>query len=656
MNPVPARSVNKLLVANRGEIARRIFRTCRELGIATVAVFSPADADLPFVGEADEAVLLAAPDQAAPSSAPAETYLRGELILAAAFASGADAVHPGYGFLSENAAFARAVLDAGLTWLGPPPAAIEAMGSKIRSKKLMRAAAVPCLPDTVDPAAAAVTVGFPLLVKASAGGGGRGMRIVRTPEELSEAVSSAKREALAAFGDDTVFLERYIERPRHVEVQVVADTHGNVVALFERDCSIQRRHQKVIEEAPSPAVSARLRAALSEAAVAAARAVAYEGVGTVEFVLDPGGEFFFLEMNTRLQVEHPVTELVTGLDLVALQITVGRGDRLPAEALDPTLNGHAIEARLYAEDAAFLPQTGTLSRFEIPCGVGVRVDSGVETGSTVGVHYDAMLAKVIAHGATRAEATARLAAALDRAVLHGVTTNRDLLVRVLRSDAWAANEVDTAFFDRHDPLLLGAPPVPKVHQLHCAAAALASAASRSTRLPSGWRNLPSQPQSTSYDGLVVTYAHRRDGLQLAVGGTPLDVRLWAATATSVDLSVDGVRRNFAVALGETTYVDSSLGHSTLIEDVRFPLPGSTLAAGSLTAPMPGTVLRVTVAPGDEITAGDVLVVLEAMKMEHAVKAPTDGTVTEVLIEPGHQVDAGSVLVVLTSRDLPSADD
>jgi propionyl-CoA carboxylase alpha chain len=624
-------TVNKLLVANRGEIARRVFRTARELGIATVAVFSDADANAPFVAEADESVLL-------PGNAPSDTYLRGDLVIAAAVATGADAIHPGYGFLSENAAFAQAVIDAGLTWLGPPPAAIATMGSKLRSKELMSAAGVPCLPSWTSPAEAR---GYPLLVKASAGGGGRGMRIVRAPEHLEEAFESAQREALSAFGDGTVFVERYLERPRHIEVQVVADNHGSTVALFERDCSIQRRHQKVIEEAPSPAVSAALRQSLSEAAVTAARTVDYRGVGTVEFVLSESGDFFFLEMNTRLQVEHPVTELVTGLDLVALQIAVARGAKLPPEALNPTLTGHAIEARLYAEDADFLPQTGTLSRFEIPSPAGVRVDSGVETGSVVGVHYDAMLAKVIAHGATREEASARLAGALDRARLHGIITNRPLLVSVLRSPAWADNDVDTSFLDRHEVLDSAA------HEIHCLAAALASCASRADAFPSGWRSLPSQPQTTSYDGVVVSYAHARTGLVATVDGAAVDVRLWSATRYEVDLSVGGVRRTYEVSLGETTYVDSSLGHSALVEDPRFPVPGSALAAGSLTAPMPGTVLRVTVGAGDQVQAGDALVVLEAMKMEHSVKAIADGTVTEVLVTEGAQVDAGSVLVIVT---------
>ena len=620
-----------LLVANRGEIARRIFRTCRELGIGTVAVFSDADADLPFVREADTAVHL-------PGVTPADTYLRIDLILAAAKATGADAIHPGYGFLSENADFAQAVLDAGLTWVGPPPSAIATMGSKLRSKELMREAGVPCLPSW---RAAAEVSSYPVLVKASAGGGGRGMRVVRSAGELDEAIAGATREALSAFGDGTVFLERYVESPRHVEVQVMADRHGHTVALFERDCSVQRRHQKVIEEAPSPAVSEALRAELSAAAVAAAEAVGYEGAGTVEFVLEPSGDFFFLEMNTRLQVEHPVTELVTGLDLVALQLAVAAGEPLPPDALSPTLTGHAIEARLYAEDADYLPQTGELTRLVWPA--GVRVDSGVETGSSVGVHYDAMVAKVIAHGATRAEATTRLARALDRAVVHGLVTNRDLLVGVLRSPGWAANEVDTHFLDR-----FSLPPVDSgTHAIHCLAAALASAATRSGGFPSGWRNVRSAPQWTSFGGVRVDYSFTRDGLEAAVDGVPLDVRLWTLEPDRVDLSVDGLRHRIGVHLDETTYVDSPLGHSTLVEDPRFPVPGTTLAAGSLTAAMPGTVARVAVAVGDAVEPGDVLVVLEAMKMEHAVKALVAGLVSEVPVVTGQQVDAGALLVVVS---------
>jgi acetyl/propionyl-CoA carboxylase alpha subunit len=618
-----------LLVANRGEIARRVFRTCRSLGIRKVAVFSDADADMPFVREADAAVHL-------PGSAPSQTYLRSDLVVAAALTAGADAVHPGYGFLSENAAFAREVIEAGLTWVGPPPDAIETMGSKLRAKELMAAAGVPCLPTWTSPAEVDA---FPVLVKASAGGGGRGMRIVDDASGVEAAFEAASREAVSAFGDGTVFLERYVERPRHVEVQVMADRHGNVVALFERDCSVQRRHQKVIEEAPSPAVDDSLRAALSEAAVAAARAVGYEGAGTVEFGLSPQGEFFFLEMNTRLQVEHPVTELVTGLDLVALQLAVADGAPLPADALAPTLSGHAVEARVYAEDPAYLPQTGTLTAFDVPD--DVRVDAGVEAGSVVGTHYDAMLAKVVAHGATREEATARLASALERARIHGVVTNRDLLVGVLRSPEWAANDVDTGLLDRLEL------PDAAVPAEHLVAAALCAAASRTGVFPSGWRSVFSQPQTTSYDGRRVDYARHRDGWQVSVDGEQLDVVVWGCSPSYADLSVGGIRRRYDVALGERTYVDSSLGHSALVEDPRFPLPGSSLAAGSLVAPMPGTVVRVAVQVGDEVKAGDALVVLEAMKMEHGIKAAADGTVASVSVEPGQQVDAGTLLAVVS---------
>jgi len=653
--------VRTLLVANRGEIARRIFRTCRDMGIGTVAVFSDADADAPYVGEADAAVRL-------PGSAPAETYLRGDLVIAAALRSGADAIHPGYGFLSEDAAFAAAVVDAGLTWVGPPAAAIAAMGSKLAAKALMAGAGVPCLPGVdatgLSPAelsAAGAQVGYPVLVKASAGGGGRGMRVVRSEGELADAVDSAAREATAAFGDGTVFLEHYVDRPRHVEVQVLADAHGTCVALYERDCSVQRRHQKVLEEAPSPAVDDALRDRLCEAAVAAAQAVGYTGAGTVEFVVAQDGTPAFLEMNTRLQVEHPVTELVTGLDLVELQLLVAQGLPLPARALTAQLTGHAVEARLYAEDVTrgFLPVTGTLVRFSIPPGEGVRVDSGVESGSVVGVHYDAMLAKVVAHGANREQASARLAAALAGARLHGVTTNRDLLVRVLRSPAWLAGDVDTSFLERHDPAELGRPLDHGTVGLHAVAAALAGAASRRTTaialpgLPSGWRNLPSALHTASYDvdgrTVSVGYAHRRDGTVLEVDGAALPgVRVWAAAADRVDLEVDGVRRRYDVHLsGPTAYVDSALGASVLVEAARYPLPGSGLAEGALVAPMPGTVVRVDVEVGADVEQGQVLVVLEAMKMEHPVRAGVTGTVIEVLVKAGDQVEDGAVLASLT---------
>ena len=457
-----------------------------------------------------------------------------------------------------------------------------------------------------------------------------------------------------------MFLERYVERPRHVEVQVVADTHGSVVALFERDCSVQRRHQKVLEEAPSPAVDDALRAVLCDAAVAAARAVDYTGAGTVEFVVDPQGRPAFLEMNTRLQVEHPVTELVTGLDLVRLQLLVARGLPLPPEVAAARLSGHAVEARLYAEDvpAGYLPRTGVLHRFEVPD--GVRVDTGVESGSVVSPYYDAMLAKVVAWAPTRAEASERLATALAGARLHGVTTNRDLLVRVLRSDAWTSGEVDTSLLEQADPADIGAPLADdRTHRLHAVAAALAGAASRRASatvlapLPSGWRNVASGLQRTSYlvgeQQVDVGYALRRSGPVVEVDGEPLaGVRVWSASAELVDLEVDGVRRRYRVAVVDgTAYVDSPLGSSALVEVERYPEPGSGLAAGALVAPMPGTVVRVGAAAGQAVSAGDVLVVLEAMKMEHSVRAAVDGTVTEVGVAAGDQVDAGALLVVVT---------
>ncbi|HEX3897547.1 MAG TPA: biotin carboxylase N-terminal domain-containing protein [Mycobacteriales bacterium] len=650
--------IHSILVANRGEIARRVFRTAREMGIATVAVYSDADAEMPFVGEADTAVRL-------PGNTPAETYLRGELIVAAAKAAGADAIHPGYGFLSENAEFARQVVAAGLTWIGPPAAAIEAMGSKLGAKRMMRDAGVPTLPwsETVEGAA---DVGFPLLVKASAGGGGRGMRIVRAASELADAVEAASREAAGAFGDATVFCERYLEAPRHIEVQVFADSHGNVISLFERECSIQRRHQKIVEEAPSPAVTPELRERLGEAAVAAARAVGYVGAGTVEFVMAADSSYSFLEMNTRLQVEHPVTELVTGLDLVRLQILVASGEPLPPEALQASINGHAIEVRLYAEDApnGFLPVTGTLRQFEVAD--GVRCDSGVESGSVVSPYYDAMIAKVIAHAPMRSEAAARLAAALAASRLHGVTTNRDLLVRILREEEFLAGSTDTAYLDRHDPAVLGAPLLGSetARREHVAVAALAlqivnrASAPTWARLPSGWRNNPSTTQVVTLadgaDEYVVRYAiGRGQAVSLSVDGVAVEVELHSAEHHVVDATFDGVRRRSFVVVWadrQTIDVDSPLGSSSYTVVPRFADPSESVAAGSLVAPMPGAVVRVLVEPGASVAKGDPLVVLEAMKMEHTVVSPTGGVVGEVRVTAGQQVDAGAILVVVDAGD------
>ena len=499
--------MRKLLIANRGEIASRVIRTARAMDLATVAVFSDPDQGLPFVRDADEAVRL-------PGSAPADTYLNVEALLAAAAATGADSVHPGYGFLSENAGFARACAAAGLTFVGPTPEAIEAMGSKIGAKEIMAAAGVPVLPGAVfddvaepDPAAlvkAADEIGYPVLVKAAFGGGGRGMRIVQHAAEVAGAVASARREAASAFGNGTVFLERFVEAPRHIEVQIFGDQAGTVVHLFERECSVQRRYQKIIEEAPSPAVGPDLREELCRAAVAAGRAIGYVGAGTVEFVLDSSGRFWFLEVNTRLQVEHPVTELITGLDLVQVQLEVATGRPLPPEVTGATFSGHAVEARLYAEDVAagYLPASGDVARFDIPAGPGLRVDAGFASGTRVSTFYDSMLAKVIGFGRTRDQARRVLAGALARARLHGVVTNRDLLVGVLREPEFASGAIDTGYLTRHRPEDLCPPaPVPPEHVL---AVALAEQARRRqdapvlATLPSGWRNNPSAPQRVSY--------------------------------------------------------------------------------------------------------------------------------------------------------------
>jgi propionyl-CoA carboxylase alpha chain len=666
MPPVLTGPITKLLIANRGEIAARIIRTAHALGIAAVAVYSDPDAGAPYVTLADEAVRL-------PGAAPADTYLRGDLIAAAAAATGADAVHPGYGFLSENAAFARACARARLIFVGPPPVTIAAMGSKIEAKALMAAAGVPVLPGfTVtgaeDLAAAAAEVAYPLLVKAAFGGGGRGMRLVRDPAGLAEAVRGASGEAASAFGDGTVFLERFVTDPRHVEVQILGDVAGTVVHLFERECSIQRRYQKIIEECPSPAVGADLRAALTAAAVAAGRAIGYVGAGTVEFVLDRDGSFFFLEVNTRLQVEHPVTEEVTGLDLVEWQLRIAQGEPLPPEVTGAAIEGHAIEARLYAEDVAagFLPVTGVLHRFAIPASPGVRVEAGYGDGSAVSPHYDAMLAKVIARGRTRADAARRLARALEGAEIHGVVTNRDLLAAILREPDFLAGATDTGYLTRHDPAALAASPA-RAMAPHALVAALARQAVNRAEapvlggLPSGWRNVWSAPQRVTYTAAGQTYAvaYRVSGSavqasvnDVAAGET---VVIHGASGDHVDLEVDGTRRVYRVhRVGAVTYVDSSNGSSALTEVPRFGDRDDAGPAGSLLAPMPGVVRRVLAEVGAVVTAGQPLLVLEAMKMEQTVAAPADGVIAELRAKAGEQVSGGQILAVLDAA--PTAED
>ncbi|WP_019887276.1 acetyl/propionyl/methylcrotonyl-CoA carboxylase subunit alpha [Streptomyces purpureus] len=621
--------ISTVLVANRGEIACRVFRTCRELGLATVAVYSDADASALHVREADAAVRL-------PGSAPAETYLRGDLIVKAALAAGADAVHPGYGFLSENAEFAAAVADVGLVWIGPPPAAIEAMASKTRAKELMGLAP---LTDVTE-------ADLPVLVKAAAGGGGRGMRVVRELSALESELTAARAEALSAFGDGEVFVEPYVEGGRHVEVQVLADTHGTVWTLGTRDCSLQRRHQKVIEEAPAPGLPARLVEELYERSAAAAKAVGYVGAGTVEFLV-ADGRAHFLEMNTRLQVEHPVTEEVYGVDLVALQIAVAEGERLPAGA--PAPRGHAVEARLYAEDPAtgWTPQTGVLHALEFhdrrsADAPRVRVDSGYASGDTVPVHYDAMLAKVVVHAPSRAAAVRKLADVLERAAVHGPVTNRDLLVASLRHPEFQdPGRLGTGFYGRN----LDALARPRDGEAYAAvAAALADAAGSTGRFGGGWRNVRSQDQVRVYGAHEVRYRPLRGGGFTVTA--PEGVRAVAAAPDRVRLEVDGVVRDFDVA----RYPEGTVhvGPYRLTVRPRFTDPREQTAPGSLLAPMPGTVVRVAdgLAVGDQVVAGQPLLWLEAMKMEHRITAPASGTLTALHAVPGRQVEVGALLAVV----------
>ncbi|MER5204913.1 biotin carboxylase N-terminal domain-containing protein [Streptomyces sp. NPDC002825] len=615
--------ISTVLVANRGEIACRVFRTCRELGVSTVAVYSDADAGALHVREADAAVRL-------PGAAPSETYLRGDLVVEAALAAGADAVHPGYGFLSENADFARAVTDAGLVWIGPPPAAIEAMASKTRAKELLGIA--PLRPEDVTEA------DLPVLVKAAAGGGGRGMRIVRELDSLEGELRAASAEAASAFGDGEVFVEPYVENGRHVEVQLLCDTHGTVWTLGTRDCSLQRRHQKVIEEAPAPGLTAALVDELYERSAAAAKAVGYVGAGTVEFLVAAGGAHF-LEMNTRLQVEHPVTEEVYGVDLVALQLAVAEGRALPPEP--PAPRGHAVEARLYAEDPArgWAPQTGVLHRFEVAG--GVRVDTGYASGDTIGVHYDPMLAKVIVHAETREAVLRKLTHTLERAVVHGPVTNRSLLVASLRHPEYARQEaLDTGFYDRNLPALTTPP---QGEEYAAVAAALAHASANTGRFGGGWRNLRSQDETRAYGDHEVRYRPTRDGGYEVT--SPEGVRVVAARPDGVSLEVAGVARHFEVATyGDTVH---SGGHRLTVRP-RFTDPRDQSAPGSLLAPMPGTVVRVAdgLAVGDRVTAGQPLLWLEAMKMEHRVVAPASGTLTALHAAPGRQVEVGALLAVV----------
>jgi len=664
--------IRRLLVANRGEIARRVFATCRLVGIETVAVYSDADADAPHVTEADYAVHLS-------GGAPASTYLRGDLIIAAAKRAGVNAIHPGNGQLAEDPEFAADVVAAGMIWVGPPAKTLGLLHSKIEAKAVVAEAGVPVLPTLTDPEE---ITDFPVLIKPAGGHGGHGMRVVRDPATLAEAVASTRQET-----GDAVFCEPYVENVRHIEVPIIADAHGAVVPFGERECSVQRRYQKIIEETPSPAVDPALREELCRAAILAVRAIGYVGAGAVEFLLDEDSDFWFLELTPSLQVEHAVTECVSGYDLVRLQLLVAEGGNLPMPG-PPPIRGHAIEVRICAEDPAYawLPATGTLHRFAVPDVAGsfrplpqpgLRLDAGVVDGSVVGGHHDSMLAKLVAWAPTRQEAARMLASALTRTQLHGVVANRDLLVRVLRHQAFRAGDVDTGFLDRHPevfaPLLSSVDAV----RISCLASALAGAAARRAAapvlasLPSGWRNVPSGSQTAVYDGpagpVEVGYRMNRQG-QLAgwwvrsVDPEELDLAGLGQAPTlddhpptvvvhadggRVDLDVNGIRLSLKVhRVGDVSYVDSPEGSVTLRELSRFPLPAPEATEGSLIAPLPGAVRRVLVVPGQRVRAGELLLTLEAMKLEHPVHAPSAGVVASLPVHPGTEVDTGELLAVL----------
>jgi 3-methylcrotonyl-CoA carboxylase alpha subunit len=671
---------DKILIANRGEIAVRIARTCRRLGVRTVAVYSEADAGALHVAVCDEAYLI--------GPAPArDSYLRSDRIIDAARKSDARAVHPGYGFLSENAEFADACAHAGLAFIGPPPQAIRAMGSKSAAKEIMGKAGVPLVPgyhgesqDAQTLAREAQRIGYPVLIKASAGGGGKGMRIVATPDRLADALAGAKREAAASFGDDRVLIEKYLQRPRHIEMQVFADTHGNVVHLYERDCSVQRRHQKVLEEAPAPGMTAARRRQMGSAAVAAARAVGYVNAGTVEFIADESGNFFFMEMNTRLQVEHPVSEMITGLDLVEWQLRVACGEPLPLAQESIAAEGHAIEARIYAEDPRrdFLPAPGTISHFRAPQeSAHVRVDGGVREGDEIGVHYDPMIAKLICWDRDRPSALRRLKRALNEFQVVGPATNLSFLSAVTQHPAFARADadptlLDTGLIERYRAELL--PEAKPASDRVLAVAVLselmrideearnAAAASPDPWSPwnlrDGWRLNEDNHHTFSFDDaghvVQVTAHYRRDGLllDLPVGRVTAHAEAGRDGGLVVDLNGERVLAN-VVRRGQTLTVFLADGSHTLtLRD--FELVQDEDAGGGLTAPMPGNVIEVLVKPGERVEKGRALMIIEAMKMEHTIIAPARGRVAEVCFTPGDQVDEGDQLVAFEADEEPKA--
>ena len=637
---------HKLLIANRGEIACRIIKTAHEMGISCVAVYTEADSNSPFVRMADQAIKLS------------DSYLNGGEIINAAKQTGAEAIHPGYGFLSENAKFARAVQKEGLIWVGPSSRVITSMGDKLKAKDIAEKAGVPTLPMTTDPKKAN-TIGYPILIKAAAGGGGKGMRIVEDKKDLKEAIAGAQREAKTGFGDDRVFIERYVASSRHIEIQILGDSHGNVVHLGERECSIQRRHQKIIEESPSPRVDSEMRATMGEAAIKLAKKLKYESAGTVEFLVDDKtGEFWFLEVNTRLQVEHPVTEEVTGKDLVYEQLRIARGEELGYSQDDITWEGSSIEARLYAEDPSndFLPATGTLIAYESDSNIDARWDTGIEQGSVVGTDFDPMLAKVITKAKTRTDAANKLALALESLHIGGVTTNRDFLVASLRTKDFLKGKTTSDFIEKTNPqravILKGT----SLENASSAAALWIQGQNRENanilkEIPTGWRNsrLPRQKISFNYldEDVDVTYQSNRDGSFRVNNGTNAKIIEW--TPLGIDIEVNNSRFFSKVTRdNDNVVVHGPWGDALFKILPRFTLPGSEQQAGGLVAPMPGKVIDLKVKVGSKVKKGDTLVILEAMKMEHQVKASEDGKVTKVLIKKDDQLENGALLMVVDS--------
>ncbi|MXZ55290.1 MAG: biotin/lipoyl-binding protein [Gammaproteobacteria bacterium] len=640
--------MRRLLVANRGEIASRIFRTARTSGIETVAVYADGDANASFVRGADHAIALR-------GQTSLDTYLSIEKILHACSMTNADAVHPGYGFLSENAVFARAIQEKGFIWVGPPADAIEKMGDKLTAKSMMHDAGIPTLhavpvASGTDALAAADDLGYPVLVKATAGGGGRGMRVVENGDQLQADLESAQREAQSAFGNDTVFLERWITATRHVEVQILGDTHGNLVHFFERECSIQRRHQKIIEEAPSPAITPELRVALGEAAVAVAKSLNYSSAGTVEFLLS-GEEFWFLEVNTRLQVEHPVTEAVTGFDLVHEQLRIAEGEPLGYTQQDLSISGHAIEARLYAEDPTkdFLPTSGTIKKWKPSS--NARFDSGVETGSTVNIEFDPMIAKVISHGRDRNEAIRKLTLALEQTHIQGIKNNRDFLVQTLKTPKFVAGDTTTDFIERVAPLRER--PF-EMEELHGVLIAVALFSQRRTNdhdepdQPKLKSQLPAQHHAFEFNGedydvkcdLITDHEYR-----VVISGTQFDVRVVLIEENFIDIEVDSCRVRCNLHRDEDTwYVHMSSGDLEIRTRPLFSLQDTTHRTGNLSAPMPGKVLTLEVEDNSQVKSGELLLVLEAMKMEHRIVAPYDGVVSAVHVAIGDIVEKDVLLV------------